>query len=79
DTFFRYLKSPVYKDIQKKALNPEPHNFSPAQLEQNAQNRSLGIHPIILWQQEEEEKAKAAAASAPVDVKAMMSKIDRKK
>uniref|UniRef100_A0A674NAI8 Regulator of G protein signaling 9a n=1 Tax=Takifugu rubripes TaxID=31033 RepID=A0A674NAI8_TAKRU len=67
DTFFRYLKSPVYKDIQKKALNPEPHNFSP------------GIHPMIIWQQEEEEKAKAAAASAPVDVKAMMSKIDRKK
>ncbi|XP_078126647.1 regulator of G-protein signaling 9a [Sander vitreus] len=79
DTFFRYLKSPVYKDMQKKALNPEPHNFSPAQLENNAQNRSLGIHPIILWQQEEEQKAKATAASAPVDVKAMMSKIDRKK
>ncbi|XP_041857314.1 regulator of G-protein signaling 9a isoform X1 [Melanotaenia boesemani] len=79
DTFFRYLKSPTYKDIQKKALNPEPHNFSPAQLEQNTQNRSPGIDPIILWQQEEEEKAKAAAASAPVDVKAVMSKIDRKK
>uniref|UniRef100_A0A671UI01 Regulator of G protein signaling 9a n=1 Tax=Sparus aurata TaxID=8175 RepID=A0A671UI01_SPAAU len=79
DTFFRYLKSPVYKEIQKKAITPEPHNFSPAQLEQNAQNRSAGIHPIILWQQEEEENAKAAAASAPVDVKAMMSKIDRKK
>lgn len=28
DTFFRYLKSPVYKEIQKKALNPEPHNFT---------------------------------------------------
>uniref|UniRef100_A0A672FVE9 Regulator of G protein signaling 9a n=1 Tax=Salarias fasciatus TaxID=181472 RepID=A0A672FVE9_SALFA len=79
DTFFRYLKSPVYKDIQKKALNPEPHNFSPAQLEQNAKNRNPGIHPILLWQQEEEEKAKAAAAAAPVDVKAMMNKIDRKK
>uniref|UniRef100_A0A665U095 Regulator of G protein signaling 9a n=1 Tax=Echeneis naucrates TaxID=173247 RepID=A0A665U095_ECHNA len=79
DTFFRYLKSPVYKDIQKKARNPEPHNFSPNQLEQNSLNRGVGIHPIILWQQEEEEKAKAAAASAPVDVKAMMSKIDRKK
>uniref|UniRef100_A0A8C9ZYZ5 Regulator of G protein signaling 9a n=1 Tax=Sander lucioperca TaxID=283035 RepID=A0A8C9ZYZ5_SANLU len=78
DTFFRYLKSPVYKDMQKKALNPEPHNFSPAQLENNAKNRSLGIHPITLWQQEEELKAKAAAASAPVDIKAMMSKIDRK-
>uniref|UniRef100_A0A8C5DWA4 Regulator of G-protein signaling 9-like n=1 Tax=Gouania willdenowi TaxID=441366 RepID=A0A8C5DWA4_GOUWI len=79
DTFFRYLKSPVYKDIQKKALNPEPHNFSPAQLEANANNRGAGIHPIILWQQEEEEKAKAAAAAAPVDVKAMMNKLDRKK
>ncbi|KAL6103528.1 uncharacterized protein ACO6RY_02904 [Pungitius sinensis] len=79
DTFFRYLKSPVYKDTQKNALSPAPHNFSPAQLEQNAQNRSLGVHPVILWQQEEEDKAKAAAASAPVDVKAMMSKIDRKK
>uniref|UniRef100_A0A3P8S8K2 Regulator of G protein signaling 9a n=1 Tax=Amphiprion percula TaxID=161767 RepID=A0A3P8S8K2_AMPPE len=53
--------------------------YHPAQLEQNANSRSPGIHPIILWQQEEEEKAKAAAASAPVDVKAMMSKIDRKK
>ena len=27
DTFFRYLKSPTYKDIQKKALTPEVHNF----------------------------------------------------
>uniref|UniRef100_A0A667WR99 Regulator of G protein signaling 9a n=1 Tax=Myripristis murdjan TaxID=586833 RepID=A0A667WR99_9TELE len=79
DTFFRYLKSPVYKDIQKKALNPEPHNFSDSQVEQNARNRGMGIHPIILWQQEEEERAKAAIASAPVDVKAVMSKIDRKK
>ncbi|KAI4822666.1 hypothetical protein KUCAC02_008198 [Chaenocephalus aceratus] len=79
DTFFRYLKSPVYKEIQKKALNPEPHNFSPAQLEHNAQNRSPGIHPLILWQQDEAEKAKAAAASVPVDVRALMSKLDRMK
>ncbi|XP_056143623.1 regulator of G-protein signaling 9a [Lampris incognitus] len=79
DTFFRYLKSPVYKEMQKKALNPEPHNFSDAQLEQNARNRSQGIHPIILWQQEEEELSKAAIAATPVDIKAMMSKIDRKK
>lgn len=27
DTFFRYLKSPVYKDTQKNALSPAPHNF----------------------------------------------------
>uniref|UniRef100_A0AAV2M1E0 Uncharacterized protein n=1 Tax=Knipowitschia caucasica TaxID=637954 RepID=A0AAV2M1E0_KNICA len=64
--------------IQKKALNPEAHNFSPAQLEQNAQSRNPGIHPLILWEQEEADKAKAAAASAPIDVKAMMSKVDRK-
>ncbi|CAL8283107.1 unnamed protein product [Boreogadus saida] len=78
DTFFRYLKSPVYKEMQKRALNPEPHNFSEAQLEQNARSRSLGVHPITVWEQEEEEGAKAAIASAPVDVKAMMSKMDRK-
>uniref|UniRef100_A0AAY4CKD4 Regulator of G-protein signaling 9 n=1 Tax=Denticeps clupeoides TaxID=299321 RepID=A0AAY4CKD4_9TELE len=79
DTFYRYLKSPVYKDMQKKAINPEPHNFSEAQLEQNARNRKPGIDPIIIWQQEQEEKAKAAAAAMPVDVKQMMSKLDRKK
>uniref|UniRef100_A0A671RAW9 Regulator of G protein signaling 9a n=1 Tax=Sinocyclocheilus anshuiensis TaxID=1608454 RepID=A0A671RAW9_9TELE len=28
DTFYRYLKSPVYKEIQKKAISPAPHNFS---------------------------------------------------
>lgn len=78
DTFYRYLKSPVYKDIQKKALNPEPHNFSDVQLENNAKNRNPGISPILLWEQEEKDKAAAAAASAPIDVKKMMSKLDRK-
>uniref|UniRef100_A0A8C1FW36 Regulator of G protein signaling 9a n=1 Tax=Cyprinus carpio carpio TaxID=630221 RepID=A0A8C1FW36_CYPCA len=28
DTFYRYLKSPVYKEMQKKAISPAPHNFS---------------------------------------------------
>ncbi|XP_017570980.1 regulator of G-protein signaling 9a [Pygocentrus nattereri] len=79
DTFYRYLKSPVYKDIQKKALSPAPHNFTPSQLEQNAQNRKPGINPIIIWQQEEEERAKAAAAAGPIDIKKLMaSKLDRK-
>ncbi|XP_030645776.1 regulator of G-protein signaling 9a isoform X2 [Chanos chanos] len=79
DTFYRYLKSPVYKDIQKKAISPAPHNFSDAQLEQNAKNRKPGIDPIIIWQQEEEEKAKAAAAAGPIDIKKLMqNKLDRK-
>ncbi|XP_027027695.1 regulator of G-protein signaling 9a isoform X1 [Tachysurus fulvidraco] len=79
DTFYRYLKSPVYKDIQKKAISPVPHNFTDGQLEQNARNRKPGIDPIILWQQEQEEKAKAAAAAGPIDIKKLMaSKLDRK-
>lgn len=51
---------------------------SEAQVEQNSRNQNPGISPIILWQQEQEEKAKAAIAAKPIDVKAMMSKIDRK-
>ncbi|XP_062874548.1 regulator of G-protein signaling 9a [Trichomycterus rosablanca] len=79
DTFYRYLKSPVYKDVQNKALSPAAHNFTDSQLEQNARNRKPGIHPIITWQQEQEEKAKAAAAAGPIDIKKLMaSKLDRK-
>ncbi|XP_055048705.2 regulator of G-protein signaling 9a [Misgurnus anguillicaudatus] len=81
DTFYRYLKSPVYKEIQKKAISPAPHNFTDAQLQQNSRNRRSSIHPIITWQQEQEEKAKAAAAAGPVDIKKlkeMASKLDRK-
>lgn len=69
-----------FKVFQNETIHTVcPSLLSPAQLEQNAQNRNPGINPIILWRQEEDEKAKVAAASAPVDVKAMMSKIDRKK
>ncbi|XP_016385032.1 regulator of G-protein signaling 9-like isoform X2 [Sinocyclocheilus rhinocerous] len=79
DTFYRYLKSPVYKEIQKKAISPAPHDFSEAQLQQNMRNRRPSINPIITWQKEQEEKAKAAAAAGPVDIKKLMaSKLDRK-
>ncbi len=27
DSFGRYLKSPVFKETQKKAVAPEPHRF----------------------------------------------------
>uniref|UniRef100_A0AAZ1XCP7 Regulator of G protein signaling 9a n=1 Tax=Oreochromis aureus TaxID=47969 RepID=A0AAZ1XCP7_OREAU len=39
DTFFRYLKSPTYKDIQKKALNPE-HTRGSARPESRRQSPS---------------------------------------
>lgn len=79
DTFYRYLKSPVYKEMQKKAISPAPHNFTEAQLQENMRNRRPSIDPIITWQKEQEEKAKAAAAAGPIDIKKLMaSKLDRK-
>ncbi|GAA6214508.1 regulator of G-protein signaling 9-like isoform X1 [Lates japonicus] len=67
DSFGRYMKSPVFKDTLKKAIAPEEHKFTDAQLEQNAKNRRPSLSPIILRQQELEQKAKMAA-SAPVDI-----------
>uniref|UniRef100_A0AAY4CJ27 Regulator of G-protein signaling 9 n=1 Tax=Denticeps clupeoides TaxID=299321 RepID=A0AAY4CJ27_9TELE len=65
--------------LMKKVIYQNIVGSDEAQLEQNARNRKPGIDPIIIWQQEQEEKAKAAAAAMPVDVKQMMSKLDRKK
>ncbi|KTF84840.1 hypothetical protein cypCar_00012883 [Cyprinus carpio] len=67
DSFGRYLKSPVFKETQKKAIAPEPQRFTETQLEQNAKRRRPSLSPIILRQQEEEQKAKLAA-SGPVDI-----------
>uniref|UniRef100_A0AAY5EJF6 RGS domain-containing protein n=1 Tax=Electrophorus electricus TaxID=8005 RepID=A0AAY5EJF6_ELEEL len=50
DSYGRYLKSPVFKDTQIKAVSPEPHRFSEAQLEQNARKRRPSLSPIILRQ-----------------------------
>uniref|UniRef100_A0A3B4DY59 Regulator of G-protein signaling 9 n=1 Tax=Pygocentrus nattereri TaxID=42514 RepID=A0A3B4DY59_PYGNA len=78
DSYGRYLKSPVFKETQKKAVAPEAHKFSEAQLEQNAKKRRPSLSPIILRQQEEEQKAKLAA-SGPVDITQVMSKLAQKK
>ncbi|XP_036406632.1 regulator of G-protein signaling 9-like isoform X2 [Megalops cyprinoides] len=69
DSFGRYMKSPVFKETQKKAISPEEHKFSASQLEQNAKNRTkkTSLSPIIIRQQEEEAKARLAA-SGPVDI-----------
>uniref|UniRef100_A0A8C1DR15 Regulator of G-protein signaling 9 n=2 Tax=Cyprinus carpio TaxID=7962 RepID=A0A8C1DR15_CYPCA len=66
DSFGRYLKSPVFKETQKKAIAPEPQRFT-----------RPSLSPIILRQQEEEQKAKLAA-SGPVDITQVMSKLERK-
>uniref|UniRef100_A0A672SSG1 Regulator of G-protein signaling 9-like n=1 Tax=Sinocyclocheilus grahami TaxID=75366 RepID=A0A672SSG1_SINGR len=67
DSYGRYLKSPVFKETQKKAVAPESHRFT----------RRPSLSPIILRQQEEEQKAKLAA-SGPVDITQVMSKLERK-
>ncbi|XP_076007930.1 regulator of G-protein signaling 9-like [Genypterus blacodes] len=76
DSFGRYLKSPVFKDTQKKAIGPEEHKFTDAQLEQNARKRRPSVSPIVLRQQELELKAKMAA-NTPVDITQVMSKLSR--
>ncbi|XP_072312292.1 regulator of G-protein signaling 9b isoform X2 [Eucyclogobius newberryi] len=77
DSYGRYLKSPVFKETQKKALSPEEHKFTDTQLEQNARCRRPSLSPIILRQLEQERRAKMAAA-APVDITQVMSKLSRK-
>uniref|UniRef100_A0A8C1Q1C3 Regulator of G-protein signaling 9 n=2 Tax=Cyprinus carpio TaxID=7962 RepID=A0A8C1Q1C3_CYPCA len=76
DSFGRYLKSPVFKETQKKAIAPEPQRFT-LLYNQNAKRRRPSLSPIILRQQEEEQKAKLAA-SGPVDITQVMSKLERK-
>uniref|UniRef100_A0AAY4CAI1 Regulator of G-protein signaling 9 n=1 Tax=Denticeps clupeoides TaxID=299321 RepID=A0AAY4CAI1_9TELE len=67
DSYGRYLKSPVFKETQKRAVAPDAHSFSDAQLEANARKRRPSLSPIVLRQQEEEQRAKMAA-SGPVDI-----------
>ncbi|XP_031170865.1 regulator of G-protein signaling 9 isoform X2 [Sander lucioperca] len=61
DSYGRYQKSPVFKETVKKAICPEEHHFTDAQLEQNAKKRRPSLSPIILRQMEQEQRAKMAA------------------
>uniref|UniRef100_A0A8C8M4H8 Regulator of G protein signaling 9b n=1 Tax=Oncorhynchus tshawytscha TaxID=74940 RepID=A0A8C8M4H8_ONCTS len=77
DSYGRYLKSPVFKDTQKRAIGPDQHRFSVSQLEANARKRRPSISPIIVRQQEKEERARMAT-SGPVDITQVMSKLSNK-
>ncbi|XP_075889728.1 regulator of G-protein signaling 9-like isoform X2 [Nelusetta ayraudi] len=74
DSYGRYMKSSVFKETLRKAVCPEEHNFSEAQLEQNTRNRRPSLSPIVLRQMEQEQKAKTAAA---VDITQVMSKLSK--
>ncbi|XP_074744934.1 regulator of G-protein signaling 9-like isoform X2 [Strix uralensis] len=76
DSYGRYLKSPVYKEMLAKAVVPqETVKKSSTFLFGRRQLRS-SPSPIILRQQEEEAKAREAAAT--VDITQVMSKLDRR-
>uniref|UniRef100_A0A670I1M3 Regulator of G-protein signaling 9 n=1 Tax=Podarcis muralis TaxID=64176 RepID=A0A670I1M3_PODMU len=77
DSFGRYLKSPIYKEILSKAIVPQE-----AAVKKSSNNPFARRHlrsspsPVVLRQQEEEAKAKEAAAN--VDITQVMSKLDRR-
>ncbi|KAA8581354.1 hypothetical protein FQN60_002935 [Etheostoma spectabile] len=74
DSYGRYQKSPVFKETVKKAICPEEHHFTDAQLEQNSKKRRPSLSPIILRQMEQEQRAKMAAN---VDITQVMSKLSK--
>ncbi|XP_048343386.1 regulator of G-protein signaling 9 [Sphaerodactylus townsendi] len=60
DSYGRYLKSPVYKEILSKAIEPQPSDKKSSNLFGRKQLRS-SLSPVILRQLEEEERLKEAA------------------
>uniref|UniRef100_A0A670I1T1 Regulator of G-protein signaling 9 n=1 Tax=Podarcis muralis TaxID=64176 RepID=A0A670I1T1_PODMU len=67
DSFGRYLKSPIYKEILSKAIVPQE-----AAVKKSSNNPFARRHlrsspsPVVLRQQEEEAKAKEAAANVDI-------------
>lgn len=75
DSYGRYLKSPIYKEMLAKAVVPQEGVKKSTGLFGRRHLRS-SPSPIILRQQEEEAKAREAANT--VDITQVMSKLDRR-
>uniref|UniRef100_A0A8C9NFF0 Regulator of G-protein signaling 9 n=1 Tax=Serinus canaria TaxID=9135 RepID=A0A8C9NFF0_SERCA len=73
DSYGRYLKSPIYKEMLAKAVVPQEGVKKSTGLFGRRHLRS-SPSPIILRQQEEEAKAREAANT--VDITQVMSKLD---
>ncbi|XP_007886905.1 regulator of G-protein signaling 9 isoform X1 [Callorhinchus milii] len=77
DSYPRYLKSPIYKETQAKALIPD-------QTKQKSfpfmkRHRRSSPSPVLLRQLEEEARARAAASGPKIlDITQVMSKLDRR-
>ncbi|KAJ8345533.1 hypothetical protein SKAU_G00297260 [Synaphobranchus kaupii] len=69
DTFGRYMKSPVFKDTQKKALNPEAHQLQRCAAGAECPQPPAWCASIILREQAEEKVKAKMASNIPVDIK----------
>lgn len=76
DSYGRYLKSPVYKEMLAKAVVPQETVKKSSNFPFGRRHLRSSPSPIILRQQEEEAKAKEAATT--VDITQVMSKLDRR-
>ncbi|CAI9609120.1 unnamed protein product [Staurois parvus] len=75
DSYARYLKSPIYKEMLNKAIEPQETKKS-SNFPFMRRHRRSSPSPVILRQLEEEAKAKEAANT--VDITQVMSKLDRR-
>ncbi|KAK7822643.1 hypothetical protein U0070_001991 [Myodes glareolus] len=79
DSYARYLKSPIYKEMLAKAIEPQEttkRRQVDSTLPFMRRHLRSSPSPVILRQLEEEEKAREAANT--VDITQVMSKLDRR-
>ncbi|KAM9280980.1 regulator of G-protein signaling 9 [Morus bassanus] len=76
DSYGRYLKSPVYKEMLAKAVVPQETVKKSSTFPFGRRHLRSSPSPVILRQQEEEAKAKESATT--VDITQVMSKLDRR-
>uniref|UniRef100_A0A8C8RLI6 Regulator of G-protein signaling 9 n=1 Tax=Pelusios castaneus TaxID=367368 RepID=A0A8C8RLI6_9SAUR len=76
DSYGRYLKSPIYKEMLAKAILPQETVKKSSSFPFARRQLRSSPSPVILRQQEEEAKAKEAATN--VDITQVMSKLDRR-
>lgn len=74
DSYARYLKSPIYKEMLNKAVVPQ--EIKKGNFPFMRRHRRSSPSPVILRQLEEEAKARDAANT--VDITQVMSKLDRR-
>ncbi|XP_031821545.1 regulator of G-protein signaling 9 isoform X2 [Sarcophilus harrisii] len=76
DSYARYLKSPIYKEMLAKAIEPQGISNRRSSIPFRRRRLQSSLSPVIVRQLEEEAKAREAATT--VDITQVMSKLDRR-